>query len=368
MTSGKALGATIVGTGFGVFTHLRALRKAGFEVRSLIGRDRAKAEQRAKLFDVPNVHASLADALRDPAVQVVTIATPPMTHHGFVLEAAAAGRHILCEKPFARDLAQAREMLAAAQKAGVVHLLGVEFRFAAAHELLRRVIAAGQIGTVRHAALIWYVPLLADPVNEVPPWWMDASQCGGFLGAWGSHVIDQVRVTLGEIAAVSGSLQTLASKPGMTADDTFTVQFRTDSGITGVFVQSMAAAGDMLSLVRITGTDGAAWIQGEDVWVADNKGNKRQVPLPADLAYPPPEPFPHPQIMQTAYEFGHSFGNDLHPYVRLFEGMRERIAGRAGPSAPPLATFADGVAVQAVVDAIKQSSAERRWVDVDRRV
>ncbi len=368
MSTGQRLGATIVGTGFGVFTHLRALQKAGFEVRSLVGRDRAKAEQRAKLFGVPAVHTSLADALKDPAVQVVTIATPPTTHHRFVLEAAAAGRHILCEKPFALDLAQAREMLAAAQKAGIVHLLGVEFRFAAVHELLRRVIAEGHIGKVRHAAFVWYVPLLADPANEVPEWWKDASQCGGFLGAWGSHLIDQVRLTLGEIAAVSGSLQTLARKPGMTADDTFTVQFRTDSGITGVFVESMATAGDMFSLVRITGTAGAAWIEGEDVWLADNKGNKRKVDLPPDLAYPPPEPFPHPEIMRSAYEFGHSFGTDLHPYVRLFEGMRERIAGRAGPDAPPLATFRDGVAVQAVVDAIKQSSAERRWIDVDRRV
>ena len=77
MTTGKAPGATIVGTGFGVFTHLRALRKAGFEVRSLVGRDRAKAEQRAKLFGVPDVHTSLAAALQDPAVQVVTVATPP---------------------------------------------------------------------------------------------------------------------------------------------------------------------------------------------------------------------------------------------------------------------------------------------------
>jgi predicted dehydrogenase len=146
------------------------------------------------------------------------------------------------------------------------------------------------------------------------------------------------------------------------------VQFRTPSGITGVFVQSMAAAGEMFSLVRITGSEGAAWIQGEEVWVSDNKGTKHAVPLPADLAYPPPEPFPHPEIMQTAYEFGHSFGTDLHPYTRLFEGMRERIAGRPGPAAPPLATFRDGVAVQAVVDAIKQSSAQRRWVDVDNRI
>jgi predicted dehydrogenase len=366
MNATKPLGAVVVGTGFGVFTHLRALRNAGFEVRALVGRDPKKTAERARLFEVPRACTSLADAIRDPDIGLVTIATPPATHYRFVLEAAAAGRHILCEKPFALNLTEAREMLAAAERAGIVHLLGVEFRFATTHELLRRVIASGEIGEPRHALFTWLIPMLSDPAAEVPDWWLDAGAGGGFLGAWGSHLIDQVRITLGEFAAVSASLQTLAPKPQMTADDTFTIQFRLASGVEGVFVHSMAASGELFSLVRITGTKGAVWIEGAEVLVTDLKGNKRAIAVPTDLAYPPPVPFPHQELIRTQYEFGHSFGTDLAPYTRLFEAMRERIRGGPVPDSPPIATFRDGVEVQAVVDAMKRSSAERRWITVDR--
>ena len=364
-----ALGAVVVGTGFGVFTHLRALRNAGIEVRALVGRDPAKTQSRAKLLGVPRACTSLREALDDAAVQIVTIATPPATHARLVHEAIGSGRHVLCEKPFAMNLAEARGMLEAAERAGVVHVLGVEFRFATAHELLRRTIASGAIGTPRQALFAWLVPFLSNPAAQTPDWWSDEAHGGGFLGAWGSHLVDQVRVTLGEFAAVSARLQTLSGKPGMSADDTFAAQFRLVNGLEGVFVESMAAPGDMFGIVRISGSEGAVWIegvQGEAVWVADRSGNKKRVPVPAELVLPAPVPFPHAELMQTAYEQAHAFGTDLAPYTRLVERMKARIEGRDTGDAPPLATFRDGVAGQAVIDAMRRSSRESCWVEVAR--
>ncbi len=364
-----ALGAVVVGTGFGVFTHLRALRNAGIEVRALVGRDPAKTQSRAKLLGVPRACTSLREALDDAAVHIVTIATPPATHARLVHEAIGSGRHVLCEKPFAMNLAEARGMLEAAERAGVIHVLGVEFRFATAHELLRRTIASGAIGTPRQALFAWLVPFLSHPAAQTPDWWSDEAHGGGFLGAWGSHLVDQVRVTLGEFAAVSARLQTLSGKPGMSADDTFAAQFRLVNGLEGVFVESMAAPGDMFGIVRISGTEGAVWIegvQGEAVWVADRSGNKKRVPVPAELVLPAPVPFPHAELMQTAYEQAHAFGTDLAPYTRLVERMKARIEGRDAGDAPPLATFRDGVAGQAVIDAMRTSSRESSWVEVAR--
>jgi predicted dehydrogenase len=366
MSSGTSSpGVVVVGTGFGVLTHVRALRNAGFQVRALVGRDRAKCAARAALFDIPRACTSLAEALEDRGIVAVTIATPPDTHAQLVLESVGAGKHVLCEKPFAMDTAQALEMLTAAEGAGVIHLLGVEFRFAAAHELLRRTVQSGLIGEPRHAVFTWLIPLLADPAARVPDWWMDAARGGGFLGAWGSHVIDQVRLTLGEFSEVSARLQTLSGKAGMTADDSFTAQFRLQNGVEGVFVHSMAAPGELFSLVRISGTRGGVWLHGEEVWVADLEGNKRRVPLPPDLAYPPPVPFPHPEILETAYERGHGFGGDLAPYTRLFERFRACIDGEEASGSPPLATFRDGVAVQAVIDAMRRSARKCASVKVD---
>src|SRR5579871_2518803 len=126
----RPLGAAVVGTGFGVLTHLRALRAAGFHVEALVGRDQAKAAARAAMFGVPFATTDLTAALAHPGVDVVTVATPPHTHAAVVLAAVGAGKHVMCEKPFARDRAEAQAMYEAAERAGVVHLIGTEFRFA----------------------------------------------------------------------------------------------------------------------------------------------------------------------------------------------------------------------------------------------
>ena len=77
---GEAIGAVVVGTGFGLFTHVRALRDAGFEVRALVGRDRARTAERAAPLGIPVAATSLAEALEDSAIQLVTVATPPHAH------------------------------------------------------------------------------------------------------------------------------------------------------------------------------------------------------------------------------------------------------------------------------------------------
>ncbi len=122
-------GAAVVGTGFGCYTHVRALRAAGFDVLALVGRDPAKTAERAALFEVPRALTSLDEALAVAGVDAVTIATPPHTHAPLARQAIAAGRHVLCEKPFAADTEEAKVVLDAAESAGVVHVLGTEFRW-----------------------------------------------------------------------------------------------------------------------------------------------------------------------------------------------------------------------------------------------
>src|SRR5580698_2686107 len=99
------LGVAVVGTGFGCYTHVRALRAAGFDVLAVVGRDAVRTAERARTFDVPRACGSLAEALELPDVVAVTIATPPLTHADLAQEAIAAGKHVLCEKPFAADAA-----------------------------------------------------------------------------------------------------------------------------------------------------------------------------------------------------------------------------------------------------------------------
>jgi predicted dehydrogenase len=355
------VGAIVVGTGFGVLTHLRALRLAGIEVHALVGRDPAKTQQRATMFDVPHGLTSLAEALALPGVDAVAVATPPHTHAEIVLETIAAGKHVLCEKPFARDASEGRRMLEAAEQAGIVHLLGTEFRYAPAQALLTRAVRDGLIGEPRLATFIMNVPVLADPAGEVPAWWSDASSGGGWLGAYASHIVDQVRATLGELAGVSASLS-LVSDRDWTAEDSYTVHFRTVAGCDGILQSTAGAYGPMDFITRVSGQKGTVWLQGQDVCVADARGT-RTLEVPDDLKTLPPEPAPA-ELMVTTYDHLHAAGFDLGPYTRLFEVMRDRILGLETADDPAPGTFADGVAGQAVLDAIRQSSAERRWVDL----
>jgi predicted dehydrogenase len=358
----RNLGAIVVGTGFGCLTHVRALRAAGFAVRALVGRDPQRTAERARRFEVAHACTSLASALALDGVDAVVVATPPHTHAPLVLDALAAGKHVLCEKPFARDAAEARVLLQAAQRAGVVHLLGTEFRFAPAQALAARAIADGAIGEPRFATLMLHVPMLADPAAEVPEWWSDRARGGGWLGAHGSHLVDQVRVTLGEFAGVSADLSCVADRR-MSAEDTYTVHFRLCSGAHGVLQSSASTWGRFFACTQFAGSRGTLWLEGDDVWVADASG-ARCLPVPDELAVRAPDP-PPMDGLSTAYELLHVTGMDFGPYVRLYERFRDLIRGCPFPTHPAPATFADGVAGMAVLDAVRQSATHGGWVEID---
>ena len=361
MADDRTLTAAVVGTGFGVLTHVRALQAAGIEVRALIGRNAEKAASRAAMFGIPQPSTNWAETFADPDIDIVAVATPPHTHGPIVLDAVRAGKHVVCEKPFARNLAEAREMLSAAEAAGVVHMIGTEFRYAAGQALLTRTVRSGAIGTPSFGLFMLEMPSLHDPNAEIPDWWRDAGEGGGWLGAHGTHVIDQIRITVGEIEAVSATLSTL-SPLDMTADDTFTVQLQLAGGANVLMHGSCATPGQFVAATKVVGTAGAAWLQGDEVWVDDGSG-ARQIPAPDDLQPMPASP-PPAELLHTTYDMWHSMGIDLDPYTRLFGVLRDRVLGRDVPDDPPMPTFADGVANQAVVDAIRSAAQTRTWRDV----
>ncbi|MBF9149847.1 Gfo/Idh/MocA family protein [Novosphingobium jiangmenense] len=370
----STIGAVVVGTGFGLFTHVRALRDAGFEVRAIVGRDLEKTRARAAPLGIPLASNDLPQVLADdPAIRLVTVATPPHAHYTPVMQAIAAGRAVMCEKPFARDTAQAREMLAAAEAAGVPHALGAEFRYDSAQALLSRLVRAGAIGEPLMFHRIYQQPG-GDPTEPLADWWTDAAQGGGFLGAFGTHMIDQARATVGEITAVSAILRKLSPlRPAMTSDDYYNVQFRTASGCMGVLEAAMCFPGPFVMTCKVAGTKGAAWIQSgavfgdpEQVWVQDAEGKARQVEMPAELVNPAPEPFPIGELVQTEMDRWHSQGFDVAPYAKLFGQLKARIAGTAPPLPDPAADFRDALANQAILDAARRSAAELRWVEVEQ--
>jgi predicted dehydrogenase len=340
--------ALVVGTGFGCRIQIPALRAAGFDVVGLVGTDIGRTKRRADANGVSQAFTDLDDAITRTQAKVAAIATPPHTHASLALIAIARGCHVLCEKPFAKDLAEARAMLAAAEHARVVHLVGHEFRWQPERALVARAIAEGLIGKPRLMTLVQYAGLVASPEAKMPRWWFDAQAGGGWLGASGSHIIDQVRTTVGEFASLSAALKIVSAREGV-AEDSHVLRFQLTNGVEGVLQQSGGAWGAPANMTRVAGTEGTVWIENGGVKLADRNG-VRDLPVPPDLVLPPPPPpSDDPRQRFSTLELG--------PYTRLCEAMRSAIEGNAPKSAVALPTFADGVAGMEVLDAVRHSAA-----------
>ncbi len=362
MSSKDNFGAIVFGTNFGVNTHVAALRAAGFEVKALIGRDPEKTMERAKWAKIPLALTSLDEAIALPGVDLVSISTPPHTHAEISLAAFAAGKHVVCEKPFARDLAEAQKMLDAAQGADVVHVIGHEHRFDTTQSLVNQAVREGVIGEPRMLTHIMELPMFADEKTEVPDWWGDASQGGGWLGANGIHMIDLARNLMGKITGVSASLSTL-SNHGWTAEDSFSIHFRTESGAGGVIQSSISDMAPPLFATRVAGTKGSLWVEGPSVFVADTLGQRELEPS-AELVYANMPPSPN-DLVETNYDVLCASANAIAPYTTLYTGVREQMRGNEPSHPTRAATFEDGVIGQRILDAVRRSDREGGWVGVD---
>ncbi len=157
---------------------------------------------------IPKVYSSLESAVADPSVDAVFVSTPNSLHGPHTLAALRAGKHVLCEKPMAVSVAEAREMVAAARSARVQLGLGFHLRH---HELLveaRGRVESGDVGDILYATAQFNLTSSPPPRVNIPhaPWKRDPVQMGGAaaLMGMGVHVVDVLRFLIGqEIVAVS---------------------------------------------------------------------------------------------------------------------------------------------------------------------
>ena len=355
----------VIGTGFGARIQVPAFAASGrFEVVALVGRRAEHAQRLAEPLGVAHALTSMDEALAIPGLAAVSVATPPDTHAAYAIAAARAGKHVLCEKPMARTLAEAVAMRDAAAAAGIVAMIDHEFRFDPARAALARLLRRGDLGTPRLASVLAMSPLFIDPHRSAPPWWFDAGRGGGWLGTAGSHLIDAVRVWLGEYAAVAALVDTYLTTrdfegrdapPHCDADDTSSLLFRMTSGAAGVIQQSAVSWGPRLTMVRITGSDATAWIDERGtLWCAGRARDPFEVSIDTDLR------LPKVTVPQASGRFARW---EFPAFVRQAERFADAIE-RRDSDGPAAATFEDGVACQAVMDAAREGSRLGRWIDL----
>lgn len=251
--------AAIVGLGWWGKTLVEAVQQDSKEIRFVAGTTRTKSPEvqafaDAQKFDLVDSYEAL---LANPKVQAVVLATPHSMHAQQVTAAAAAKKHVFCEKPFALTKESAEQAVSAMKRAGVTLGLGYNRRFHPEMVKLRSRIRAGELGTILHVEATMTFPnaLLLKP----DAWRADRHEtpCGG-LTPMGVHAIDGMIDLCGPIDQVFA--QSFRRAVPVDADDTTSILFRMKEGMSG-YLGTMTATGPGFSF-QVFGSKGWVRLEG----------------------------------------------------------------------------------------------------------
>ena len=343
----------MIGQGFMGRAHAHALLTIGHmtgppairpRLVAAAGRDESRLSDFAERFGFERHTTDWHDVIDDPAIDVVCILTPNALHAEPAIAAARAGKHVVCEKPLARDAHEARTMLEAVEAAGVVHCCAFNYRFVPAVRRARDLLASGELGAIRHFRGTYRQSWGDDP-GAAEAWRFDPQAAGGgALGDLASHVVDLARFLVGDLASVSAEAATFA--PGRQVDDAVAAAVRFRDGGIGTIEATRYATGEAnRHTFEVNATDG--WLSFDmerpgELWV----NGHRELTDPTDW-----------------WPAGHVLGWE-HTFVFELRRVLDAVAGRE-TLAPYGATFADGLRAAEACDAILQSAREGRRVELD---
>ncbi len=358
----STVGIGIIGTGFARRVQIPAFRECpAARIISVSSGSVENARATAEEFAISHFSGDWHETAAHPDVDLVCITTPPRFHREMTLFALEQGKHILCEKPMAMDLAEAEEMERAVEGEPLLALIDHELRFQPGRQMAFNMLRDGAIGKVRHAKSIFRAPHRGDP-NVPWNWWSDAKEGGGALGAIASHIIDSLHWFLGtDISAVSCQLQTHIKERRddngrllpVTSDDESNMLLRFNDGdlttdSTGLVSVSMCEYPLYENSLEFHGTNGALRIDhngmidlagaGDDDWTRLEADPGRALPGVADTGF-----------------------------ARAFMEFAPRIVSALAAGKKTIehaANFGDGVSVQRVLDAARRSDASGKVVSL----
>jgi predicted dehydrogenase len=261
----------IIGRGFGAYAMAPAYQRLGCVVEIVAARDAMAIAAACKTADLVSIHS------------------PPFQHHDHVMMALDAGKPVLCDKPFGRNAVEAKSMRDAAKAAGVLHFLNFEFRAQPTWAKARAMIEEGAIGTLTHISWTNY----GNGMRGRPHGWLyEAEQGGGWIGAYGAHVIDGLRFFYGTDADDCGGMvrTETASRPDdagtmhpSTAEDSFSLWFRMKNGGTASVDSGYAAPVALPPVLYLMGSDAAISIHSDTLLTLIKPDSSQPFDLSAEL-------------------------------------------------------------------------------------
>lgn len=265
----RSLRVGVIGTGaFADACHIPGLQSDPHtQVVAVCGRNADRARALANRFGIADVHTDYRELCSRADLDAVTIVTPNACHASQAITALNAAKHVLCEKPLAMTVAEARSMVAAAEASGKVHQVAFTFRYLCGLQELRRRIRRGDLGDP------YYLRVQYDSWDGLRPdcvvGWRERSEeaGGGLLYDVGSHLFDIARFVLGPIESTTGFVHHLPrrgmdSRTGLPidieTDDVAAAWFRHENGVRGQWwVSRVSPAAAPNGLLEVIGPDGA---------------------------------------------------------------------------------------------------------------
>jgi predicted dehydrogenase len=357
------VGVGLIGAGFARSAQAPALRACeGAQLVAVCSGAFENAERVAHEFNIQHPCQNYQELLALAEVELVVVSAPPYLHHPMTLAALEAGKHVICEKPLALDAVEARELLAAArQHPQQLAVVDHELRFNPTWRRMKESLASGLIGDILHIN-ISFANGFRHSAQRPWNWWSQRAAGGGLLGAIGSHGIDIVRWMFGEIEAVCSTVATLVPerkdpKTGELrlneTDDYVAVLLRIVPPrgrlIHGALLLSALYASGGKNNITVVGSKGTLVLDDdENLLVAQGFNHQFEDMSLADRARD------IPYLPDNIW--ARSFYHLAREAVQAVRENRTEI--------PHAATFSDGLRCQEVMDAIKLSHAEQRWVEL----
>jgi predicted dehydrogenase len=350
----------IIGVGFGAQVHVPGFRSEGWEVAAICSRTREKAQKAAADAGIGDACTDPMELIRRDDLAAVSIITPPGAHHALSIAALRAGKHVLCEKPFALDAKQGEQMLDAAGKSARTAMVAHEFRHTPQRAYIKQLLGEGYIGKFQLCTIELFLDRYVSPQPRPLSWIARKADGGGLLGALGSHYIDGLRYWFGEVASVSGRLATLRPDLVDTAtgkrveaetDDTFSFTLTFKNGGIATMIASFATTPTRGAKIAVMGDNGTLIAEQPGPNPLENGvvvASRNGAPLQA-LATPPQyTPFADPRDHRLM-----AFRLLVRDFTR---GVEEGTS--------PAPNFTDGLRCQQVLDAVHESSASGRTVQL----
>lgn len=385
----RRLGVGMVGYAFMGVAHSQAWRNAPHffnlplepDMAAVAGRDKAAVTAAAARLGWSSVETDWKTLVTRDDIDLVDICTPGDTHAEIAIAALAAGKHVLCEKPLANSVGEAVAMAEAAEQAranGQLAMVGFTYRRVPAIQLARQLVADGRIGSVRHVRAQYLQDWIAD-ANAPLSWRLDKQKAGsGALGDIGAHIIDLAQFVTGEsVTGVSAILETfvherpVASEHSglhgtagtetgpVTVDDAAIFLGRMSGGGLATFEATRFAWGRKNAIrLEINGSAGSVAFDFEDM----NVLNFFDVAQPAAeagfrrIVVTEPE---HP-FVAAWWPAGHGLG-----YEHAFTHQAVDLVTAIAEGRQPEPSFADGLRVQRVLEAVERSAADAStWQEI----